>query len=93
MAVNQVDAEITAVALSLYSYNISPIARSEALYKAFSGYCLEVNELVELLSGNRAPFLATELPYPTMAMYVRHALEAYGNEAAERVHANRQQIP
>jgi len=72
-----------AVALSLYHYNVSPTERAIKLYEHFDGECMEVHEMEDILV-RRAGCAATELPMPTSAVYVEHALERYGNEAKER---------
>ena len=78
----------TAVALSLYAYNVSPAERAHDLYEHFNGACMEMIDMQTILI-HRSSYAATELPMPTAAIYVEHALERYGQEARERVAANR----
>jgi hypothetical protein len=73
-----------AVALSLYAYNVDPTSRALKLYRHFHGECMEMDELIGILAGPRGIYAATELPAPTAAVYVTHALETYGPEARER---------
>ncbi len=77
----------TAIALSLYAYNVSANERAQKIWDHFQGDCMEVAELVDILM-NRGAYLATELPYPSAFVYVKHAIERYGEEAQERVSAN-----
>jgi len=78
----------TAIALSLYSYNVAAILRAERLYVHFKGACMEVEELVDILLHCKGTE-ATELPFPTAEIYIEHALERYGAEAEMRVLQNR----
>lgn len=73
-----------AVAISLYQYNVMPSVRAERLYAHFDGYCMDVDDMISLFQGPMAAYAATELPAPTAAVYVQHALEAYGHEAQKR---------
>ena len=79
----------TAIALSLYGYNVSPGLRAERLYEHFAGACAEPEELLDCMQGKRLSFAATEMAFPTAEVYVRHALLKYGQEARARVRANR----
>lgn len=76
-----------AVALSLYAYNVSPLTRAEKLYTHFEGRCAEVTDMLYILM-NSPNSVATELAMPTALVYVNHALEKYGEEAARRVRVN-----
>ena len=67
----------TAVALSLYAYNVSPMVRAERLYNGFAGNCAELSDLLHTLVYSPA-YVATELAPPTASLYVRQALEEYG---------------
>ena len=78
-----------AVALSLYGYNVSPGRRAEKLYSHFEGACAEPDELLSYMETPRLAFAATEMAQPTAEVYIMHALERYGQEARERVEANR----
>lgn len=77
----------TAVALSLYGFNVSPVDRAQAIYDYFEGACADLAELVEILHL-RGQFAATELAMPSAQVYVRQALNRYGEEARNRVRAN-----
>lgn len=85
MSLQPIDPLVTAVALSLYAYNVSPVKRAEHIYRHFDGACAEPDELVRAVMSI-AP--ATELAMPSAAVYVQHALDTYQREAAERVAAN-----
>lgn len=76
-----------AMALSLYSYNVSPVERAQKLYDHFQGDCVELEDLVNIIMLEPAN-LATALAAPTAKVYVDHALDRYGVEALERVVAN-----
>ncbi len=77
----------TAIALSLYAYNVSSAERAQKIYDHFQGDCMEIEELTDILI-HRGAYLATELPFPSAQVYVNHALERYGEEARQRVEAN-----
>lgn len=76
---------VVGIALSLYGYNVSPLHRACRLYDHFQGNCMELEDLLFVLSGPRAAYAMTELPLPTALVYLQHALEAYGEEAFRRV--------
>ena len=77
-----------AVALSLYGYNVSAAERAQRLWDHFQGDCAELYDLLGMMASSRVGFAATELAYPTAAVYVEHALDRYGDEAQERVRVN-----
>ena len=77
----------TAVALSLYGYNVSPMVRAERLYNQFAGNCAELSDLLFTLTHSPA-YAATELAPPTASLYVKQALEEYGEEARNRCRVN-----
>ena len=54
------------------------------LYEHFDGECMDQDDLLRILS-DRAAYAMTELPLPTAAVYLVHALERYGEEAQHRV--------
>lgn len=72
-----------AIALSLYSYNVSAFVRSKKLYEHFNGDCMLLDDLTTLLLDQKG-IEVTELPFPTAEVYVQHALEKYGEEAEDR---------
>lgn len=82
-----------AVAMSLYSYNVSPYERVMAVHRHFKGKCMEPEDLFEILHGYRLAFAATELPAQSAEVYVQHALARYGEEARARVAANLGRMP
>ncbi len=82
-----------AVAVSLYGYNFSPIWRARELHDHFEGDCANMTDLLDILSGPRLAFWATELAAPTAEIYLKHALDTYGDEARERLAANLQSSP
>ena len=75
----------TCLAISLYTYNVSPGERAEKLYKAFQGNCAEPDELLILVDN---PHWATQMAAPTALAYLRHAIDRYGTEAQERTRVN-----
>jgi len=75
-----------AIAISLYTYNVSPAERALKLHQHFSGQCAELEDLVRILVDVPA-FFATEFAVPTAFVYVKHALLRYGLEAKNRVAA------
>lgn len=83
----QFDPIVVAVALSLYAYNVSPMERANKIYEHFRGDCLELHELVRIMSDDAA-YAATQLPYQSAVLYVLHALEKYGLEAHHRCVVN-----
>ena len=80
---------VVLIAVSLYTYNVSPADRITKLIEHFGGECMEAHELFAILDGDRrARWWATELPFPTAKVYADHAMERYGAEALERARAN-----
>lgn len=83
-----------AVALSLYGYNVPAAERARKLYECFrdeySGQdgLMAMIDLCEIIKDRNAAYVATELAAPWAAVYVLHALERYGAEAAERNRIN-----
>ena len=73
-----------AISLSLYAYNVSPLERARRVYDHFKGDCAELDELVRIMS-DYSGYAATELSYPSAAVYVQQALEECGDAASERV--------
>lgn len=72
-----------AIALSLYSFNVSAFDRGKKLYEHFEGDCMGLDDLTTLLLDQKG-IESTELPFPTADVYVEHALEKYGEEAEDR---------
>ena len=77
---------VSAIAMSLYMYNVNSFERADALYGHFKGNCAEMFELIQLVDSK---YWATEMAFPTATIYLRHAIERYGDEAWNRVEANR----
>lgn len=73
-----------AISLSLYSYNVSPLERARRIYDHFEGDCADMDELVRIMS-DYSGCAATELAYPSAAVYVQQALEECGEAATVRV--------
>ena len=73
------------IAVSLYMYNVAPLERATKLHNHFEGNCYPLMELVKMVDS---AYWATEMPYPTAAVYVQHALERYGKEAEIRAQMN-----
>jgi hypothetical protein len=78
---------VVAIALSLYAYNVAAHTRAKILIDRFGGACMEYEELMEIFN-KRGAYAATELAYPTAAVYVQHALNRYRDQAERRVAAN-----
>lgn len=70
----------TALAISLYQYNVSPAVRAAKLYDHFNGDCAEIEELLNWCMRG----YVTDMPLPTADIYVKHALHKYGDEAKKR---------
>lgn len=77
----------TAIALSLYGYNVSAVERATKLYDHFNGDCAEINDLFNIIEFGGG-YAATELAYPTAKVYVQQALDLYGKEARIRCETN-----
>lgn len=77
-----------AVALSLYGYNVSAGERAKKIYDHFRGECAELDDLISTIGGRHAAYIVTELATPSAALYVLHALERYGAQAAQRNRIN-----
>jgi hypothetical protein len=77
----------TAIALSLYAYNVRPIERAEKLHDHFGGECPTMEELYRVMQ--QPAYAPTELPFPTFEVYLRQALSKCGEEARRRVRASR----
>lgn len=75
-----------AISLSLYAYNVSPVERARRVYEHFNGDCADMDELVRIMS-DYSGLAATELSYPSAAIYVQQALEECGELASDRVRA------
>lgn len=73
-----------AIALSLYAFNVSASERAQKLYSHFEGNCADIEDLYACMVTARVGFAATELAAPTAIVYLHHALERYGDEAARR---------
>jgi hypothetical protein len=73
---------ITTVALSLYAFNVPPSVRAKRIHDHFDGDCMDLEELIRAVDS---PYAMTELPFPSARLYLQHAIEAYANEALERV--------
>lgn len=80
----------TAVALSLYLFNVPPFQIAKKLHDHFNGDCAELEDLFNYFADrtSRKAYLATELAMPTALVLVHHALEKYGEEARGRVRIN-----
>ena len=76
-----------AIAISLYGYNTSAMERAQKLYDHFDGDCMEVRDMIAIMVS-RAGYIATEFPAPTAEIYIKHAIDRYGEEAVDRVTAN-----
>ena len=79
------EALVTAVAMSLYKYNVAPGIRAEKLYVHFDGACAELDDLLWMIDQFN---WATEMAAPTALVYMQHALERYEDEARDRVRIN-----
>lgn len=72
-----------AIALSGYHYDVAPMIRATKLYDHFQGNCMELSDLADLLTEHPGSVML-RLPGPTAVVYLKHALDKYGNEAWER---------
>ena len=70
------------IAMSLYQYNVRPGDRADKLFQHFSGECAEMTDLIDWVDNKN---WATEMPLPTAKVYLIHAIERYGVEAAQRI--------
>lgn len=83
----------TALALSLYGYNVSPYDRAckqmEILTVPYNMHSDDTykddffSEIMSLFSLKPA-YIMTELPYEEAVIYLYHALVTYGEEAVDR---------
>jgi hypothetical protein len=73
----------TAIALALYGYNVSALDRAKRIYDHFNGNCAELRDLVDYMI--RYGSVPTAMAFPSVEVYVQHALETYGEEAKRRV--------
>ena len=72
------------IALSLYAFNVSPLARASKIMGHFEGRCPEIEGMINLFE-TRGDHAVTELPFSCAEVYVQHALDRYGGEARARV--------
>ncbi len=75
---------VTAVALALYGYNVSPLERARKMAEHLE---VDIQSTTEILCRSTA-YAATELDPMAASVYVCHAMEKYGEEAANRVKSN-----
>ena len=78
----------TAIALSLFAYNVSPGERAQRLDEHLGGDYVDLSYVSNLFS-TRSVYAATELSLDVAEAYVDQALEMYGEQARERVLAER----
>lgn len=76
---------VTAVALALYGYNVSPLERARKMADHLEG--ADVQSMTEILCRSTA-YAATELDPVAASVYVCHAMERYAGEALRRVKSN-----
>lgn len=77
-----------ATALALYGYNVSAYDRARKIYEHFDGYCPDMDDLIRYMEHYGCA--ATALPFPSAEVYVKQALEKYGEEAKRRVRVERE---
>lgn len=73
-----------AIALSLYDHNVPSAARAKKLEMALPAEDVDVKTVAAVLHDDAISF-ATRLHPLVAAMYLRFALEEYGEEARKRV--------
>ena len=73
-----------AISLSLYAYNVSAVERARRIHDRLRGDCAGMDELVRIMS-DYSGYAATELSYPSAAVYVQQALDECGEAASQRV--------
>ena len=75
------------LALALYAHNVPARVRAQKLCDHFPDRDLDMTEIWQTLH-RESGFALMRFPVKVSAAYVRHALDQYGVEAAERVRQN-----